>query len=137
MSCSDCTCRAKFTLNLAPNQPQDSHCSHSGKSWQRTLKNTALVQTFHYIFQHHLKSRDSPGDPVAKTPRCSQCRGGPGSIPGQGTGSHMPELRAHVPQLKILHATTKTQCSQINKNFFLRKSKKKLKSTIFFQEDKK
>jgi len=34
---------------------------------------------------------DFPGDPVAKTPR-SQCRG-LGSIPGQGTRSHMPQLR--------------------------------------------
>ena len=49
---------------------------------------------------------DSPGGPVAKI-LCSQCRG-PGSIPGQGT-------RSHVPQLKILHATTKTWHSQINK----------------------
>ena len=32
--------------------------------------------------------------------------GGPGSIPGQGT-------RSHVPQLKILPAATKTQHSQI------------------------
>ena len=35
---------------------------------------------------------------------------GPGSIPGQGTRSHMPQLR-----LKIIRITTKTQCSQINK----------------------
>ena len=34
---------------------------------------------------------DFPGGPVAKTP-CSQCRG-LGSIPGQGTRSHMPRLR--------------------------------------------
>ena len=34
--------------------------------------------------------------------------GGLGSIPVQGTTSH-------VPQLKILHATAKTQHSQINK----------------------
>ena len=33
---------------------------------------------------------------------------GPGSIPGQGT-------RSHMPQLKIPHATTKTLYSQINK----------------------
>ena len=32
----------------------------------------------------------------------------PGSIPSQGTTSHMP-------QLKILHAVRKTHCSQINK----------------------
>ena len=36
--------------------------------------------------------------------------GGSGSIPGQGTKSHMP-------QLKTLCAATKTQCSQINKIF--------------------
>ena len=32
--------------------------------------------------------------------------GAPGSIPGQGT-------RSHMLQLKILHAATKTQCNQI------------------------
>ena len=32
----------------------------------------------------------------------------PGSVPGQGT-------RSHMLQLKILHAITKTWCSQINK----------------------
>ena len=33
--------------------------------------------------------------------------GGPGLIPGQGTRSRMPQLRAHMLKLKILHATTK------------------------------
>ena len=46
-----------------------------------------------------------PGGPVAKT-RCSQCRR-PGSILEQGTRSHMLQLRVHMLQLKILHATTK------------------------------
>ena len=48
--------------------------------------------------------------------------GDPGSIPGQGTRSRMPQLRARVPQLrarvpqlKIPHAATKTQGSPINK----------------------
>ena len=41
--------------------------------------------------------------------------GGLGSIPGQGTRSYMPQLRVRMPQLKILHATTKTQHSPINK----------------------
>ena len=40
---------------------------------------------------------------------CALNAGGPGSIPGQGT-------RSHMPQLKIPHTATKTQCSQINKN---------------------
>ncbi|TEA25080.1 hypothetical protein DBR06_SOUSAS6010062, partial [Sousa chinensis] len=33
--------------------------------------------------------------------------GGPGSIPGQGTRSHMLQLRVHMPQLRIPHAATK------------------------------
>ena len=47
--------------------------------------------------------------------------GGPGSIPGPGTRSHMLQLRVCMPQLKIPHvatkiprAATKTRCSQIN-----------------------
>ena len=44
--------------------------------------------------------------------------GGAGSIPGQGTRSHMPQLscmpqvRAHMSQLNSLHAATKTQRTQ-------------------------
>ena len=33
--------------------------------------------------------------------------GGLGSIPGQGTRSHMLQLRAHIPQPKVPHAATK------------------------------
>ena len=45
--------------------------------------------------------------------------GGPGSILGQGTTSHMSQLRVHVPQLRILHAAMKIKdrLSQINKYF--------------------
>ena len=39
--------------------------------------------------------------------------GGPGSTPGQGTRSHMPQLRVHTQQLKIPHTAMKTQCRQI------------------------
>ena len=38
-----------------------------------------------------------------------------GSIPSQGTRSHKLQLRICTPQLKILHAATKTWHSQINK----------------------
>ncbi|TEA28876.1 hypothetical protein DBR06_SOUSAS4010093, partial [Sousa chinensis] len=38
---------------------------------------------------------------------CTPYVGGPGSIPGQGTRSHMPQLRVCMLQLKILHAATK------------------------------
>ena len=40
---------------------------------------------------------------------------GTGSIPGQGTRSHMPQLRVHVLQLKILHATAKSRHKLKNK----------------------
>ena len=41
--------------------------------------------------------------------------GVPGLIAGQGTRSHMLQLRARMLQLKTPRAATKTQCSQINK----------------------
>ncbi|TEA29556.1 hypothetical protein DBR06_SOUSAS510128, partial [Sousa chinensis] len=33
--------------------------------------------------------------------------GAPGLIPGQGTRSHMLQLRVHMPQLKIPHTATR------------------------------
>ena len=46
---------------------------------------------------------------------CAPNAGDLGLIPGQGT-------RSHMLQLKILHATTKTQGSQVNnKTHFLKK----------------
>ena len=56
----------------------------------------------------------------AKTP-CSQCRGHC-LIPGQGTRSHLLQLRVRMPQLKILLATINTQCSQIKKKIIMRKT---------------
>ena len=46
---------------------------------------------------------------------CAPNAGVPGLIPGQGTGSHMLQLRVCRPQLKILHAANNTQCSKQNK----------------------
>ena len=58
-------------------------------------------------------SGDFLGGPVAKTP-LSQYRG-PGSVSGQGTRSHVPPLRLHLPQQRrnSLHAATMTQRGQI------------------------
>ena len=70
------------------------------------FSNIKLAFTRMKIYSHRVVGWDSPGGPEAKT-LCSQCRG-PGSIPGQGT-------RSRRPKLKILHATTKTWHSQINK----------------------
>ena len=46
---------------------------------------------------------------------------GPGSIPGWGTGSHMPQLRVLMLQqkLKILSATTETLRSQIYTHIYI------------------
>ena len=41
--------------------------------------------------------------------------GGPGSIPGQGPRSRMPQLKVPHAAMKVLHTATKTQLSQINK----------------------
>ena len=49
-----------------------------------------------------MQHQDFPGGPENKTPS-SQWEG-LGSIPGQGTRSHMPQLRVHMLQLKLPHA---------------------------------
>ena len=66
---------------------------------------------------HH---RDLPGAPVVKSPHFSAV--GLGSIPGQGTRSHMLQLRFRMLQLKLLCAANNTWCSQIT----LRKNYKTL-----------
>ena len=38
----------------------------------------------------------------------------PGSIPGQETGSHMPQLRARTLQLNVLHATSEDWRSSLS-----------------------
>ena len=55
--------------------------------------------------------------------------GGLGSIPGQGTRSHiMPQLRACTPQLRSQQATTKEPWhNQINKVKKKKKGKKEIK----------
>ena len=51
---------------------------------------------------------DFPGGPMAKIPCFHRGVRGPSLIPGQGTRSHMPQLRVCMPPLKILYAATKT-----------------------------
>ena len=45
--------------------------------------------------------------------------GGPCSIPGQGTKSHVSQLRVQMLQLKTQSATTKTQLSRKNKQIYI------------------
>ena len=55
--------------------------------------------------------------------------GSPGSIPGQGSRSHMPQPRVRRPHLKIPPVTNKTRHCQINK--YTQKFKKGLSSSPF------
>ena len=62
---------------------------------------------------------------------CTPNAGGPGSIPGQGTRSHMPQPRVRMPQVKILPATTKNPAchnqdpAQPNQSIFKKNKNKK------------
>ena len=67
--------------------------------------------------------REFASGPVAKTP-CSQRRS-PGLIPGQGTSSHMLQLRVCMLQRKVPRAATETRHSQMNKQTDI-KGKKEL-----------
>ena len=54
------------------------------------------------------EQQQQKGGPAVKCRRFYDPNSGsPGSTPGQGTRSHMPQLRACMPQLKISHAATK------------------------------
>ena len=64
-------------------------------------------------FENRIEISGIPWCLVVSTQRM-QCQG-PGLIPGQGTRSHMLQLRVHTPQLKILRATSKIHHSQVNK----------------------
>ena len=50
--------------------------------------------------------KDFPGGPALARLWAPKA-GGPGLIPGQGTRSHMLQLRVHMPQLKISYTATK------------------------------
>ena len=52
---------------------------------------------------------------------CIPSAGGPGLMPGQGTRFHMPQLRAYMPKVKILHAGS-CCTKKINKYFKRRRS---------------
>ena len=60
-------------------------------------------------YEYKDNPQDFPGGPVAKT-LCSQCRA-LGSIPGQGTRSHMLQLRPCMPQVKSGKESEIESCS--------------------------
>ena len=58
---------------------------------------------------------------------CAPGTGGPGSIPEQGSGSHMLPLGVYMPQLKILHVTNKNRPCVLQLRPGITKLKKKKK----------
>ena len=60
------------------------------------------------------ETTDSNGTPlvVQWLKRYAPSAGGLGSIPGQGTTRHTPQLRVHMLQLKTLHIAAKTEGSE-------------------------
>ena len=61
-------------------------------------------------------TQDFPGGPLVQGPRLGVPNAVDlGSIPGEGTRSYTLQLSVHMLQLKILHATAKTQHSQRDK----------------------
>ena len=87
------------------------------KTHHFTMYNSVTLSTFtSFCNRHHHSSLDLSHLPCPlRTPLvvqwlrlCTLNAGGRGLIPGQGT-------RSYMPQLKLLHAATKTQCRQINK----------------------
>ena len=73
--------------------------------WKASQSTTFKILNAQFIQKYVV--RGSPGSPVAET-LCSQYRGS-GFSSGQGTRSHLPQLRSKIPS-----AATKAQCSQIN-----------------------
>ena len=56
------------------------------------------------------RPREVMGERIQSLRLQASFAGGPALISGQGTRSHMPQLRVHMSQLKILHATSQRCC---------------------------
>ena len=82
-------------------------------TWDKALGGT---NTHKNIWSQHSQSnkKDRPGTSLAEIHASDA--GGPGSIPGQGTRSHMKATKSLHVTAKDLYAATKTQHSQINKH---------------------
>ena len=86
---------------------------HTSSSLEDVTKSSAPAKNQLYVPQ------EFPASPVVKIPHCISKAGGPDLIPGQGTGSHMPQLKVlHVAmKIKDPMCHTKTWHCQINELF--------------------
>ena len=90
---------------LASTGAADVQSSEHGEIWG-PLEGPGNIQE-----EHSIKPEEAHGTHlvVQWQTLCTPNAEGPGSIPGQGTRSHLPQQR-----LKLPRAATKTQCSQLN-----------------------
>ena len=86
------------------------------KSHNESVKIHQFIMTFKKFLEGYI---NSSADAFNRTPwdflfvqqlgLCGPKAGGPGLILGWGSGSHIPQLRVHMLQLKIPSAATKTE----------------------------
>ena len=102
--------------------------SHQGSPFTRACFPVSCLTSCFFISLDHSafipskhKLQGLPWDSRAKTP--SSRAGGSGSMPGQGSRSHIPQLRICTSQLNIPSASAKTQHSQIDKQAIKKKNK--------------
>ena len=100
--------RVEFVLTTTEDTAKSPEDRALGRVTWQSMSAIAASQTQH-----------TGPSPAAQGPRLSTSAGGLGSISGQGTRSHMPQLKVCTPQRKIPRATTTTRCRQINKCFVL------------------
>ena len=113
-----------------------ARCYDWGETEEECVEDTTTASNFFWdnlqLSQKSLiqiiKWEGLPGGPVAKTLYAQF--GGQGSVPALGARSHSLQPRVQMPQVKchVLHATTKTQYSQIYK-YFLNKIQIKKKNS--------
>ena len=127
-------------MGMTPSSPQRLLTDSMTRSVQVVQKQYAWAQCMHYSYIFKSRRKCSTGQfprtkleikiPNAGTSLvaqwlirlCAPSAEGPGSIPGQGTKSHVQQLRARMQQLKTPYvamkipcAATKAQCNPINK----------------------
>ena len=102
-----------------------SSTSYESRQWNKDISNKGskylpLRNPCWENFQKHLRKKDLGTSLVVLWLRLHAPKAGfLGSIPGQRTRSHKPQLRVCMPQL------VQTSCSRKNKYFFKKREKKK------------
>ena len=96
---------ASDSRHMRKSLPCEKDSAHN-KRKKSKLRNL-LFHFISLIFIEYKKNTFRTSLVVQRLRLCAPSAGDPGSNPGQGTRSRMPQLRACMLQVKSLHATTK------------------------------